>query len=361
MKMTFRWYGSESDKITLKQIKQIPGCTGLMGVLDYKAAGEVWEEDEIKKYIDEVHAAGLECEVIESVNVHEDIKLGLLTRDQYIENYCKSIRNLAKYGVKVIVYNFMPVLDWLRTDLARVIPEDGSNSLYYDEAELGTMTPMEIVRRTAENSNGFSLPGWEPARLAELEHVLELYKNVDEDKLFENFKYFLDGIIPTCEEVGVKMACHPDDPGWPIFGLPRITHDQAGFDRMVKLHDSPCNTLCLCTGSLGSHVHNDIPAMIRHFGEMDRIGCLHVRNIKHLGSDRRFRESSHLSSDGDLDMYEIMKAAYETCPDTYIRPDHGRMIWDEVGRPGYGLYDRALGIAYLNGLWEAIDKNAKRG
>ena len=327
MKMTFRWYGSESDKITLKQIKQIPGCTGLMGVLDYKAAGEVWEEDEIKKYIDEVHAAGLECEVIESVNVHEDIKLGLPTRDQYIENYCKSIRNLAKYGVKVIVYNFMPVLDWLRTDLARVIPEDGSNSLYYDEAELGTMTPMEIVRRTAENSNGFSL----------------------------------DGIIPTCEEVGVKMACHPDDPGWPIFGLPRITHDQAGFDRMVKLHDSPCNTLCLCTGSLGSNVHNDIPAMIRHFGEMDRIGCLHVRNIKHLGSDRRFRESSHLSSDGDLDMYEIMKAAYETCPDTYIRPDHGRMIWDEVGRPGYGLYDRALGIAYLNGLWEAIDKNAKRG
>ena len=130
MKMTFRWYGSESDKITLKQIKQIPGCTGLMGVLDYKAAGEVWEEDEIKKYIDEVHAAGLECEVIESVNVHEDIKLGLPTRDQYIENYCKSIRNLAKYGVKVIVYNFMPVLDWLRTDLARVIPEDGSNSLY---------------------------------------------------------------------------------------------------------------------------------------------------------------------------------------------------------------------------------------
>ena len=228
MKMTFRWYGSESDKITLKQIKQIPGCTGLMGVLDYKAAGEVWEEDEIKKYIDEVHAAGLECEVIESVNVHEDIKLGLPTRDQYIENYCKSIRNLAKYGVKVIVYNFMPVLDWLRTDLARVIPEDGSNSLYYDEAELGTMTPMEIVRRTAENSNGFSLPGWEPARLAELEHVLELYKNVDEDKLFENFKYFLDGIIPTCEEVGVKMACHPDDPGWPIFGLPRITpHGQA--------------------------------------------------------------------------------------------------------------------------------------
>lgn len=359
MKMTFRWYGADSDKITLKQIRQIPGCSGLMGVLDYKAAGEVWTEEEIRAYMDEVHAAGLECEVIESVNVHEDIKLGLPSRDEYIQNYKTTIRNLAKYGVKVIVYNFMPVLDWLRTDLARTIPEDGSNSLYFDEKELGEMTPLEIVKKTAENSNGFTLPGWEPARLAELEHTLELYKDVDEEKLYQNFKYFLDAIIPVCEEVGVKMACHPDDPGWPIFGLPRITHDQAGFDRMVQLHDSPCNTLCLCTGSLGSNVQNDLPAMIRHFGKMGRIGALHVRNVKHLGSPRCFREASHLSSDGDLDMYAIMKAIYDTCPDTYIRPDHGRMIWDEVGRPGYGLYDRALGIAYLNGLWEAIDKNEK--
>ena len=358
MKMTFRWYGKDSDKITLKQIKQIPNCTGLMGVLDYKAAGEVWTEEEIKDYMDYVHAAGLECEVIESVNVHEDIKLGLPTRDEYIENYKTTIRNLAKYGVKVIVYNFMPVLDWLRTDLAREIPEDGSNSLYFDEAELGQMTPLEIVKNTAENSNGFTLPGWEPERLADLEKTLELYKNVDEEKLLENYKYFLDAIIPVCEEVGVRMACHPDDPAWPIFGLPRIAHDQAGYDRIIKLHDSPCNTVCLCTGSLGSNVHNDIPAIIRHFGEMDRIGAMHVRNVKYLGY-HKFREASHLSKDGDLDMYAIMEAIYETCPDTYVRPDHGRMIWDEVGRPGYGLYDRALGIAYLNGLWEAIEKTHK--
>lgn len=356
MKMTFRWYGEGRDSISLKQIKQIPGMRGLMGVLDEKAAGEVWTEEEIKAYVEHVQEAGLEVEVIESVNVHEDIKLGLPTRDLYLENYKQTIRNLAKYGIKVIVYNFMPVLDWLRTDLAREIPEDGSNSLYFDEKELGEMTPVEIVRRTAENSNGFSLPGWEPERLAELEKTLELYRDVDEEKLYENFKYFLDAVIPVCEEVGIKMACHPDDPGWPIFGLPRITHDQEGYDRMLALHDSPCNTLCLCTGSLGSNVENNIPAMIRHFGSKDRISCLHVRNIKHLGSDRCFRESSHLSSDGDLDMYEIMKAIYETCPDTYIRPDHGRMIWDEVGRPGYGLYDRALGCAYLNGLWEAISK-----
>ncbi len=356
MKLTFRWYGEGRDSISLKNIRQIPGCSGLMGVLDEKAAGEVWTLDECKEYVAHVNASGLECEVIESVNVHEDIKLGLPSRDQYIANYCECIRNLSAVGVKVIVYNFMPVLDWLRTDLAREIPEDGSNSLYFDEAELGAMSPMDIVKKTAEQSKGFSLPGWEPERLADLERVMELYKAITPEMLLENFKYFLDGIIPTCEECGVVMACHPDDPGWPIFGLPRITHDQAGYDKVMALNNSKCNTLCLCTGSLGSNVNNDIPAMIRHFGEMGRIGCLHVRNVKHLGSDRRFRESAHLSSTGDLDMYEIMKAVYDTCPDTYIRPDHGRMIWDEIGRPGYGLYDRALGLTYLNGLWEAICK-----
>ena len=150
MKMTFRWYGSQSDKITLKQIKQIPGCTGLMGVLDYKAAGEVWEEDEIKAYIDEVHAAGLECEVIESVNVHEDIKLGLPTRDMYIENYCKSIRNLAKYGVKVIIYNFMPVFDWTRTQLDKKAP-DGSTSLVMYWDQMKGLDPLK---------DDIHLPGW---------------------------------------------------------------------------------------------------------------------------------------------------------------------------------------------------------
>ena len=174
MKMTFRWYGEKSDPISLRQIRQIPGMTGVMGVLDYKAAGEVWTEEEIRTYIDGVHAAGLECEVIESVNVHEDIKIGLPTRDLYIENYKTTIRNLAKYGVKVIVYNFMPVFDWLRTDLAREIPEDGSNSLYFDEKELGEMGPVELVERTIRDCNGFSLPGWEPDRLAELSMTVRL-------------------------------------------------------------------------------------------------------------------------------------------------------------------------------------------
>lgn len=358
MKMTFRWYGAESDAVSLSQIRQIPGMSGVMGVLDYKAAGEVWTEEEIAAYIHQIQTAGLECEVIESVNVHEDIKMGLPSRDAYIANYCTTIRNLAKFGVKVIIYNFMPVFDWLRTDLARVIPEDGSNSLYFDEKDLGSMTPLDLVRNTMDQSNGFTLPGWEPERLAELEATLQRYQSISPDDLRANYRYFLEGIIPTCEECGIVMACHPDDPAWPIFGLPRIAHSKEDFDKIIQLYDSPSNAICLCTGSLGSSPENDIPAIIRHFGSLNRIGAVHVRNVKHLGY-HKFREASHLSADGDLDMFEIMKAIHDTCPNTYIRPDHGRMIWNEQGRPGYGLYDRALGATYLNGLWEAIQKSSR--
>ena len=355
MKMTFRWFGSDSDSVTLRQIKQIPGVSGVMGVLDYKKAGEIWTEEEIKAYTDEIHASGLECKVIESVNVHEDIKMGLPDRDQYIENYKITVRNLAKYGVKVIIYNFMPVFDWLRTDLAPIISEDGSNSMYYDEKDLDGMGPLDIVKRTMDNSGGFSLPGWEPDRMAELETTLECYKSITPEILLKNYKYFLEAVIPVCEECGVVMACHPDDPAWNIFGLPRIAHSQSDLERIASLYDSPSNAICLCTGSLGSDPSNDIPSIIRRLGKMNRIACLHVRNIKHLGY-HKFRETAHLSSEGDLDMFEIMKAVYEACPEAYIRPDHGRMIWNETGRPGYGLYDRALGVSYINGLWEAIGK-----
>ena len=151
------------------------------------------------------------------------------------------------------------------------------------------------------------------------------------------------------------MACHSDDPAWNIFGLPRIAHSVEDFEKIVQLHDSPSNAICICTGSLGSDPKNDLPAMIRHFGKMNRVGCAHVRNIKHF-NEREFCETAHLSSEGDIDMYEVMKAIYETCPDIYIRPDHGRMVWGEEGRPGYGLYDRAMGACYLSGIWESLQK-----
>lgn len=355
MKMTFRWFGANSDPVSLQQIRQIPGMTGVMGFLDYKEAGEVWTREEIGAYVKEIQNAGLECEVIESVNVHEDIKMGLPTRDRYIQNYITTIRNLAEFGVKVIVYNFMPVFDWLRTDLHRMNPADGSYSMYYDERELQGVDPLELVRNTINNANGFSLPGWEPNRLAELEETLNRYKNIAADDLRANYKYFLDAVIPVCEECGIVMACHSDDPAWNIFGLPRIAHSVEDFEKIVQLHDSPSNAICICTGSLGSDPKNDLPAMIRHFGKMNRVGCAHVRNIKHF-NEREFCETAHLSSEGDIDMYEVMKAIYETCPDIYIRPDHGRMVWGEEGRPGYGLYDRAMGACYLSGIWESLQK-----
>lgn len=355
MKMTFRWYGEGYDPIPLRYIKQIPEMTGIMGTLNGKAAGEVWEEHEIREMIDGVHAAGLECEVIESVNVHEDIKLGLPTRDKYIDAYNKCLENLAKCGVKVVIYNFMPVFDWLRTELAHVT-EDGSNCLYYDHAQIEGMTPRDIVELTAKESGGLTLPGWEPERLAHLDTVMEKYQEVDHDKMRANYRYFLEGIIPTAEKVGIKMACHPDDPAWDLFGLPRIYRNRDDMDKIAGLYDSNFNGFCICAGSLGSNPDNDVPAIFREFGKRGLMNAAHVRNVKYLGS-KKFHEAPHPSSTGSLDMYAIMEAIYETNPDVYIRPDHGRMIWGETGRPGYPLYDRALGAVYLGGLWEAIVKS----
>ncbi len=354
MKMALRWYGRDDDPVPIRYIRQIPGVRGIMGLLN-EPAGEDWPEDKFVQLKTEVNEAGLEIEVIESVNVHEDIKLGLPSRDRYISNYISTVRMLAKHGVKVIIYNFMPVLDWLRTDLNRLIEEDGSYSMYYDEAAIKGLGPLDLARRNREGSGGFSLSGWEPERMAQLEKTMRLYDGMTTEQLLQNYKYFLDAVIPVCENVGIRLACHPDDPAWPIFGLPRIAHSADNFEKIISLHDSPANALCLCTGSLGSDPDNDLPAIIRSFGQRDRIAAVHVRNIKFLG-DRRFRESAHFSENGSFDMYQIMRAIHDSCPDVWIRPDHGRMIWDEQGRPGYGLYDRALGAEYLLGLWEAIDK-----
>ncbi len=181
MKVTFRWFGEGNDNIPLKYIRQIPNCTGIMGVLDQYAPGEIWPLEVIQEYVDRVNSSGLEIEVIESVNVHEDIKLGLPSRDQYIENYKQTLRNLASCGIKVVIYNFMPVFDWLRTDLAREIEDDGSNSLYYDDKELKDLTPQMLVDKTIAETKGFSLPGWEPERLVELERVLKLYEDMDQE------------------------------------------------------------------------------------------------------------------------------------------------------------------------------------
>ncbi len=352
MKMIFRWFGENDDSVTLKEIKQIPGMTGVVSVLQEIPVGEVWPKDEIKELKNKINQEGLELEVIESVNIHEDIKLGLPSRDKYIANYKETLKNLADEGIKVVCYNFMPVFDWLRSDLAREL-EDGSTTMSYDENWINSTDPVKLVEEFDNGSEGFSLPGWEPERLAELKKIMEKYKDIDQEQLFDNLKYFLESILDVLEENDIKMAIHPDDPPWPIYDLPRIVTGKENLRRILKMVDSPYNGLTLCSGSLGSNPDNDVPALVREFG--DRVHFAHVRNLKFDG-DGKFHETSHLSTDGSLDLYKIMKAYYDSGFDGYLRPDHGRMIWGEKARPGYGLYDRALGATYINGLWEAITK-----
>ncbi len=311
--------------------------------------GEVWPRENIARLKKLTEDAGLKFEVIESVPVHEDIKLGLPTRDKYIEAYKENIRRLGEAGVKCICYNFMPVFDWTRTQLDKVA-KDGSTSLVYYTEQLAKMDPL----------NGeLSLPGWDSSyKKEDLKHLFEQYKLVDSEKLFENLKYFLEQIIPVCEEADVNMAIHPDDPPWPIFGLPRIITNEENIDRFLKLVDSKRNGLTFCTGSLGADPKNDLVKMVDKYSKMGRIHFMHVRNIKVL--DNGFEETAHDNTYGSLDILGIMRALVDNGFDGYLRPDHGRMIWGETGKPGYGLFDRALGASYLNGVWEALEEERRK-
>lgn len=348
MEMTFRWYGHD-DPVTLKKIRQIPGVTGIVTAIYDIPVGEVWGIERIRKLVEDVNQAGLSMTTIESVPVHEDIKIGAPSRDELIDHYCQTIRNLGQCGIKVICYNFMPVFDWTRSDLAFDLP-DGSNALIYDEKTVENMDPIR---------GELSLPGWDSSYTkSQMKDLLHTYASIDSEALWSNLEYFLKAVIPVAEEAGVKMAIHPDDPPWSIFGLPRIICNRDDLDRLVNIVDSPSNGITLCSGSLGVDPSNDIPALVREFGGRGKIHFAHCRNIKITG-EKSFEESAHRSDDGSLDMYEILKAYHDTGFDGPMRPDHGRMIWGETGKPGYGLYDRALGAVYLNGLWEAILKSAK--
>lgn len=356
MQMTFRWFGKEKDTVSLDQIKQIPNVVGVVPALHDLPAGEAWTMDRVQAMYDEITASGLTMECIESVNVHEDIKIGLPSRDRYIENYKESIRNLSKVGVKVICYNFMPVFDWTRTELARKRP-DGSTVLAYTQEAVDALDPEKMFESIAGDTNGSIMPGWEPERMAHIKELFAMYKDIDDEKLFANLKYFLERIMPVCDKYDINMAIHPDDPAWSVFGLPRIIINKKNILRMMSMVDNPHNGVTFCSGSYGTNLENDLPDMIRSL--KGRIHFAHVRNLK-FNSPTDFEEAAHLSSDGTFDMYEIMRALYEIGFDGPIRPDHGRMIWGEVAMPGYGLYDRALGATYLNGLWEAIEKGAAR-
>lgn len=344
MKMSFRWYGDD-DAVTLEKIKQIPNMSTIVTAIYNVPVGEVWGEDSIISLKNKVESAGLAFDVIESVPVHEDIKLGKATRIKYIENYKENIRRLAKAGVKVICYNFMPVFDWTRTQLDKELT-DGSNALVYYPDQIEKMDPL-----TGE----LSLPGWDSSYTKEtLKQVFEEYSKITEEDLWSNLEFFLKEIIPVAEESDIKMAIHQDDPPWSIFGLPRIITCEKNLDRMLSLVDSKYNGLTLCTGSLGVSPSNDLVHLADKYSAMGRVHFVHLRNVKIL--EGGFEEAAHYSPCGSLDMVRIMASLHKNGFDGYIRPDHGRMIWGETGRPGYGLYDRALGATYLNGIWETLDK-----
>jgi mannonate dehydratase len=345
MHMTFRWFGPD-DPIPLANIRQIPGVTGIVSALYDVAIGDVWPKSKLEQLGETVERHGMKLSVIESIAVHEDIKLGRPSRDRLLDQYCESVRAMGELGIPVLCYNFMPIFDWTRTDLAEVQP-DGSTALSYDDRALAR---IDLSRGTGD------LPGWSAAYDAKsLQALLAAYKEIDAERLWENLAYFLERVVPEAERAGVRMAIHPDDPPWSIFGLPRIITSGAAFERLIDLVDSPANGVTFCTGSLGADPNNDLPAIARTIGGRGRIHFAHCRNVAITG-ERKFHEAPHPSRFGDVPMRDVLAALVDVGFTGPMRPDHGRMIWGEHGRPGYGLHDRALGAMYLQGLWEGLER-----
>lgn len=350
MNITFRWYGIDNDTVQLEHVKQIPGVKGIVWALHQKPVGEIWEKDEIKEEVEYIQSFGFHAEVVESVNVHESIKLGNEERLHYIENYKQTIRNLSEFGVKVICYNFMPIFDWTRTNMFHPL-EDGSTALFYEKAKVADQDPQDLIRTVMEASD-LTLPGWEPEKMAKITELFEAYKTVDETKLWDNLAFFLKEILPVAEASGIKMAIHPDDPPWSIFGLPRIITGEQSYEKLISISDSPANGFTICTGSMGANPENDMVQVASKYAS--RAPFSHIRNVK-IYDNGDFVETSHYTQDGSININGVVAELHRQNYDGYVRPDHGRHIWGEKCRPGYGLYDRALGIMYLLGLWDAYE------